>query len=92
VSLLRRVVLLSVLTLAALRLHGDAVIVITPHPEEIRQEFSRGFAKWQAAQGVAAPDTVEWRDVGGSGEAQRFVESEFKLNLSISISGGEEIN
>jgi ABC-type Fe3+ transport system substrate-binding protein len=95
VSLLRRVFLLSVLPLAAMRLHGDAVIVITPHPEEIRQEFSRGFAKWQAGQGVAAPDTVEWRDVGGSGEAQRFVESEFKskpagIGIDMFFGGGPE--
>lgn len=88
-----RLLLLS--WLAALGLLAEAVIVVTPHPEEIRREFSAGFARWQAAKGLAPADTIEWRDVGGSGEAQRFVESEFKskpggIGIDLFFGGGPE--
>jgi len=28
----------------------SVVIVLTPHPEEIRQEFESGFSKWHQAR------------------------------------------
>ncbi len=70
------------------------VIVLTPHPEEIRAEFERGFNTWYQAR-YGTPATVEWRDVGGSGEAQRYVESEFKtkpggIGIDIFFGGGPE--
>ena len=88
-----RLLLLS--WLAAFGLLAEAVIVVTPHPEEIRREFSAGFARWQAAKGLTPADTIEWRDVGGSGEAQRFVESEFKskpggIGIDLFFGGGPE--
>ena len=52
------------------------VLVISPHNEAIRWEFGQGFARWyQARYGV--PARVEWRDLGGSTDALRFVQSEF---------------
>lgn len=90
-----RIILSLVLGLTGHRAAADAVVVVTPHPEEIRVEFSRGFARWQAAQGGTVADTIEWRDVGGSGEAQRFVESEFKskpggIGIDLFFGGGPE--
>lgn len=74
---------------------AEAVVVVTPHPEEIRGEFSAGFARWQAARGDREVHTIEWRDVGGSGGAQRFVESEFKarpggIGIDVFFGGGPE--
>jgi len=70
------------------------VVVLTPHPEEIRREFEAGFARWHRENfGEAA--RIEWRDVGGSGEAQRFVESEFAskpggIGIDVFFGGGPE--
>jgi ABC-type Fe3+ transport system substrate-binding protein len=52
------------------------VIVISPHNEAIRIEFARAYAEWYRAQYHEASE-VEWRDVGGSTDALRFVLSEF---------------
>jgi ABC-type Fe3+ transport system substrate-binding protein len=76
-------------------LHAESVvIVLTPHPEEIRQEFETGFRKWHEAR-HGGPVRIEWRDVGGSGEAQRFVESEFAskpsgIGIDVFFGGGPE--
>jgi ABC-type Fe3+ transport system substrate-binding protein len=72
----------------------SVVIVLTPHPEEIRQEFETGFSKWHQAR-YSEPVRIEWRDVGGSGEAQRFVESEFAskpsgIGIDVFFGGGPE--
>ena len=72
----------------------DTVVVLTPHPEEVRVEFERGFAEWHQAR-FGRPARIEWRDVGGSGEAQRFVESEFKtkpngIGIDMFFGGGPE--
>lgn len=55
---------------------GQEVIVISPHNEAIRQEFGRAFARWYRNT-FQAEVRVDWRDVGGSSEAFRFVQSEF---------------
>lgn len=54
----------------------DRVIVISPHIESIRAEFGRGFAAWHQAR-FGEPASVEWRDLGGTSDALRFVQSEF---------------
>lgn len=73
---------------------AESVIVLTPHPEEIRQEFEAGFAAWHQER-YGQPARIEWRDVGGSGEAQRFVESEFAskpggIGIDVFFGGGPE--
>jgi ABC-type Fe3+ transport system substrate-binding protein len=52
------------------------VVVISPHNEAIRIEFARAYADWHRAQ-YHEESEVEWRDVGGSTDAMRFVLSEF---------------
>jgi iron(III) transport system substrate-binding protein len=52
------------------------VIVISPHNEAIRYEFARRFAQWHVER-HHEPATVEWRDIGGSTDAFRFIQSEF---------------
>lgn len=87
--------LLFLACLFPLLLAAEDVIVLTPHPQEIRDEFTLGFAAWQQARGGPPVHRLEWRDVGGSGEAQRYVESEFKskpdgIGLDIFFGGGPE--
>ena len=54
----------------------DRIIVITPHNEAIRMEFAWGFDRWHRERyGTSA--AVDWRDLGGSSDALRFVQSEF---------------
>ena len=61
----------------AMAVHGQNVVVaISPHPAEIREEFGAAFQRWHQKK-FGADATIEWRDVGGASEAQRFVESEF---------------
>ena len=53
------------------------VVIITPHTEAIRTEFARGFARWHEEK-FHEPARVDWRDVGGTSDALKFVQSEFK--------------
>ena len=72
----------------------NRVIVISPHNEAIRYEFGRGFDRWhRKAHGEGV--TVEWRDIGGTTETLRFVESEFAkklggVGIDIFFGGGSE--
>ncbi len=59
------------------RAADDAVVtIITPHTEAIRFEFARGFARWHEKT-AGRPARVEWRDLGGTSDAIKFVQSEF---------------
>ena len=52
------------------------LVLISPHWEGIRTEFSRAFAEWTADRfGYRAE--LEWLDVGGTSDAIRYVKSEF---------------
>jgi iron(III) transport system substrate-binding protein len=54
----------------------DTVIVITPHNEAIRFEYSQGFAEWYRAR-TGRTVTIDWRVIGGTSEITRFLESEY---------------
>src|SRR5688572_11735214 len=70
------------------------VIIITPHVDAIRNEFGRGFAEWHAEQ-FGQPAVVEWRNVGGTADSVRFVQSEFSkkpdgIGIDCIFGGGME--
>ncbi|MBM3847671.1 MAG: hypothetical protein FJ405_15470, partial [Verrucomicrobia bacterium] len=73
---------------------GSVISIVSPHNESIRVEFGRAFQRWhQDKYGASA--RVEWRDVGGSSEALRFVQSEFSrkpdgIGLDVFFGGGVE--
>src|SRR5207245_748284 len=82
--------LLSALNLAA----ENRLIIISPHNEAIRYEFARGFEQWHRHR-FGQSVTVEWRDVGGTTDALRFVQSEFAakpdgIGIDIFFGGGSE--
>jgi ABC-type Fe3+ transport system substrate-binding protein len=56
---------------------GDPVlIVVSPHNESIRHEFAIGFSRWHQAR-YGQPVLVDWRNIGGTTEIARYVQSEF---------------
>ena len=70
------------------------VIVVTPHVDAIRNEFGRGFREWHAKR-FGEPAAVEWRNVGGTADAVRFLQSEFSrkpegIGIDCLFGGGME--
>ena len=68
--------LLRWLTVLGARAEEARVIVVSPHNEAIRYEFGHRFAQWHLER-HHEPASVEWRDIGGSTDAFRFIRSEF---------------
>ncbi len=54
----------------------ETLVVITPHNEAIRYEFSRGFAAWYHRK-TGRTIAIDWRIVGGTSEIARFLEGEY---------------
>ena len=55
---------------------GDPVLVIiTPHNEAIRYEFGRAFSRWHAER-FGRPVKIDWRNIGGTTEITRYLDSE----------------
>ena len=95
-SVLRFTAVLSLLALAsAPPAHAAArVVILTPHVDAIRHEFGRGFAAWYREKFNEEVE-VEWRNVGGTSDALRFLQSEFKnkpggIGLDVFFGGGQE--
>jgi iron(III) transport system substrate-binding protein len=70
------------------------VTIITPHTESIRTEFKRGFSRWHERH-YGEPTQVEWRDLGGTSDALKFVLSEFTrkreaIGVDCFLGGGRE--
>lgn len=70
------------------------LIVASPHNEAIRHEFGQGFMAWHQ-KSFGQQVRVEWRDLGGSSDILRFVQSEFAakpdgIGLDIFFGGGPE--
>ncbi len=72
---------------------SEEIVIISPHSPEIRAEFSRGFSDWyEKKTGIRAE--VKWLDVGGTGEAIKYIESRYKSNpedvgVDIFFGGGD---
>lgn len=54
----------------------DTLVIITPHNEAIRYEFSRGFATWYRER-TGRTVAIDWRMVGGTSDIARFLEGEY---------------
>ncbi|MHC4142281.1 MAG: ABC transporter substrate-binding protein, partial [Planctomycetota bacterium] len=55
---------------------GARLIIITPHNEQIRYEFSRAFEAWHADR-FGARVHVEWSVPGGTSEILRMLRSQY---------------
>jgi len=72
----------------------ERVVILTPHVDAIRHEFTLGFAAWHRAH-FGEDAEVDWRNVGGTSDALRFIQSEFArktngIGLDILFGGGQE--
>ncbi|MEI6106243.1 MAG: ABC transporter substrate-binding protein [Opitutae bacterium] len=54
----------------------DTLVVITPHNEALRYEYSRGFGAWYRAR-TGRSVAIDWRVIGGTNEINRYIESEY---------------
>ncbi len=54
----------------------DTLIIITPHHEDIRFEFTRGFKEWYFNK-TGRSVFVDWRVLGGSQEIFRFLNAQY---------------
>lgn len=55
----------------------QTLVVITPHNEAIRYEFSRGFGEWHKAR-TGRSVRIDWRVPGGTSEIARYLASEYE--------------
>ena len=54
----------------------ETLVIITPHNEALRYEYSRGFREWYRAK-TGRTIAIDWRVIGGTSEINRFIESEY---------------
>jgi iron(III) transport system substrate-binding protein len=59
----------------------DTLVIISPHNEAIRYEFSRAFGEFYKAK-TGRTVRLDWRIVGGTSEIAKFLEGEFYNNFS----------
>jgi len=67
---------------------GDVrrLIVVTPHIEQIRDEFSAGFTRWNARTYPNDPPVViDWRVPGGTTEILRLLQAVYQAQLKREI-------
>ena len=93
VGRLRALLLLGLMTCSTV-VGSQRVVIITPHVDAIRHEFGRGFAAWHERE-FGERAEVDWRNVGGTSDALRFVRSEFAnkpdgIGVDMMFGGGQE--
>ncbi len=54
----------------------ETLVIITPHNEALRYEYTRGFREWYHAR-TGKTIAIDWRVIGGTSEITRFLESEY---------------
>lgn len=68
---------------------GPALVVVTPHVGQIREEFSAGFARWHARvfPGEATP-SIDWRVPGGTSEIIKQLKAEYEAAARAGLRDG----
>jgi ABC-type Fe3+ transport system substrate-binding protein len=54
----------------------DTLVLISPHNEAIRHEFTVGFQDWYRAK-TGRTVFLDWRNVGGTSDIERYLEGEY---------------
>lgn len=52
------------------------IVILSPHNESVRYEFERAFRRWHHAN-FGETVTIDWRNIGGTSEIIRYLDSEF---------------
>jgi iron(III) transport system permease protein len=72
----------------------DEIVVLTPHWDGIRFEFSNGFAKyWKERTGRDV--TMRWLDIGGTSDIVKYINGQFKqtpngIDIDLFFGGGAD--
>jgi ABC-type Fe3+ transport system substrate-binding protein len=71
---------------------ADRLVVLSPHWEGIRYEFDRAFKSYYQNETGRSVE-LDWLDVGGTSDALRYIESEFKnkpngIGIDLFFGGG----
>ena len=53
---------------------APTLVVITPHVEQLREEFARGFDRWHVRT-HGAHVAIDWRTPGGTSDIMRLIVS-----------------
>ncbi len=54
----------------------DTLVLVSPHNEAIRHEFTLGFRQWYKAR-TGRTVFLDWRNVGGTSDIARYLEGEY---------------
>ena len=54
----------------------DTLVIVTPHNEAIRYEFTRAFSAWHHAR-TGRTVRIDWRTPGGGSEISRYLAAEY---------------
>ncbi len=60
----------------------ESLVVVTPHVESIRREFSIGFAEYMAREHSRRVE-IQWRTPGGTSEIDRYLDTEFRAAFEV---------
>lgn len=71
---------------------AERLVIISPHWEGIKFEFGRAFSVWHKAHYGESVE-IDWRDLGGTSDDQKFVISEFSqrpdgIGIDLFFGGG----
>ncbi|MDE6432127.1 MAG: extracellular solute-binding protein, partial [Opitutales bacterium] len=58
----------------------DTLVILTPHNESLRYEYTIGFKRWYKAR-TNRDINIDWRYQGGGQETARYIESMFSNNF-----------
>lgn len=61
----------------------DTLVLVTPHNEAIRHEYTRGFSEWYRTR-TGRTVAMDWRVLGGTSEIARFWKASMSLRLRTS--------
>ncbi len=73
---------------------ADEIVVISPHPDEVKEETARAFSAWHQ-QHYGRPVTIRWYEAGGgTSQIIRLLTAEYKSNpapgIDVLYGGGTE--
>ncbi len=58
----------------------DTLVIITPHNEAIRSEYTQAFRTWYRTK-TGRTVALDWRNIGGASEIARFLEGEYTASF-----------
>lgn len=60
----------------------DTLVIVSPHNEAVRSEFTKGFQVWYRRE-TGRSVSLDWRAPGGTSEISRFLSSEYTASFQV---------